>query len=570
MFPPSIVDAFAKTPGALFVEGAPEGVDVAMMALAATARGGVSLFVARDEGRASQFEQAVKFFAPDLGTLRLPAWDSLPYDRISPSSEIAAQRCAALAMLARRGPWDPPLLVIATAAAAAQRVPPRARLAEATFTAKIGDETSMEELERYLVVNGYNRASTVRSSGEFAVRGGLIDLFPPGVLEPMRFDFFGDALETIRVFDAETQISKQHLKGALLTPVSEVLLDDDSVLRFRKRFASAFGAVSDAFLEAVNARIRRSGVEQWLPYFYDKLETVFDYVGEGALVAFEALADEAFKERVATAVDHYDSRKSAPTPRGATPFRAPEPDLLYLTQNALDTSLAGRAVRRFSAFAVEADAVLKLGGRPGRDFAPERQTVDANVFDAAVAHLKSLLEAKSRIVIAAWSEGSADRFAGVLSDHGLETPRKAATWADVEALPVNIPAVVVLPLEHGFTLENFAIISEQDILGDRLARPRKRRKAASLITEAAALTLGDLVVHKDHGVGRYVGLKTLDVQGAPHDCLELKYAGGDKLFLPVENIELVTAMARKTLRPRSTSLAASAGKAARPSETTPS
>jgi transcription-repair coupling factor (superfamily II helicase) len=273
---PRLVETLAKAEEALVVTGAPEGIDAAALGEAARLRGGVTLFVARDETRASSFEAAVRFFTPGLATLRLPAWDTLPYDRISPAASVAAQRCAALAALARRKPSEPPLLVIATASAIAQRVPPRARLNAATFAATTGAETSMADLENYLVVNGYSRSSTVRAPGEFAVRGGLMDVFPPGAVEPLRFDFFGDELEAIRSFDPETQISKAKLKEALLTPVSEVLLDDQSVLHFRKRFGQSFGTVSDTFYDSVSARIRRQGVEQWLPFFYDILETVFD------------------------------------------------------------------------------------------------------------------------------------------------------------------------------------------------------------------------------------------------------------------------------------------------------
>jgi transcription-repair coupling factor (superfamily II helicase) len=148
----------------------------------------------------------------------------------------------------------------------------------------------MEDLENYLVVNGYNRASTVRAPGEFAVRGGLIDVFPPGAIEPLRFDFFGDELEAIRSFDPETQISKAKLKTALLTPVSEVLLDDhDRAAIPQAASRRAFGAVSDPLYDSVSARIRRQGVEQFLPFFYERLETVFDYARRDALVAFDAL-----------------------------------------------------------------------------------------------------------------------------------------------------------------------------------------------------------------------------------------------------------------------------------------
>jgi transcription-repair coupling factor (superfamily II helicase) len=537
---PRLIETLAKSKDALVVTGAPEGVDAAGLAEAARLRGGVTLFVARDETRSAQFEAAAHFFTPELTTLRLPAWDTLPYDRISPAPAAAAQRCAALTHLARRTERDAALLVIATASAVAQRVPPLARMGESAYAADAGAEASMELMEGYFSVNGYARASTVRAPGEFAVRGGLIDVFPPGAPEPLRFDFFCDTLETIRSFDPETQISKAKHKQALLTPVSEVLLDELTVLQFRRRFNQAYGAVNDPLYDSVSARIRRQGVEQFLPFFYERLETVFDYCGAEALVAFDALAEDAIHERVETARDHYESRKSAPVARGASVFRAPEPNLLYLTDEALQQALGSRPARRFTHFDTDAKEQLDLAARAGRDFAPERQTADANVFDAAAKHVEALSKAKKRVVIAAWTDGSAERLSGVLSDHGVNGVARVESWRHAAALPKGAHALAVLPLEKGFETDTLAFIAEQDILGDRLARPRKRRKAASVIAEAGAMSQGDLIVHQDHGVGRYEGLKTLDVQGAPHDCLDLTYAGGDKLYLPVENVELIS------------------------------
>ena len=539
---PSLIAALAESPEAIAVTGAPDGVDALAFALAAQARGGVSLFVARDQPRAAAFEAALRFFAPDLPVLRLPAWDNLPYDRISPSAATAAERAAALARLARRDPGDQsPLLVLSTASAASQRCPPRARLAATWFAAKAGQLIDPKDLEAFLQTNGYGRASTVRSAGDYALRGGVADVYPPGAGEPLRFDFFGDQLESIRAFDPETQRSTRQLREAELTPVSEVLLDDEAVAQFRKRFLAAYGAGADAMYDAVVARIRRSGVEQWLPFFYEKLETVFDYVGGGALVGLDAMAEDAVRERFAQAKEHHDSRKNAPVARGAGGFRAPAPEFLYLTPEAWGGALTGRPVRRFTPLAeAEGENVLSLGGRPGRSFAAERATYEVNVFEAAAGHVRAALKHGRKVLLAAWTEGSAERLAGVLEDHGLTDAPRAEDWAGAAAVEAAKPVLVVLPLEQGFESDTLVVLSEQDILGERLARPRKRRKASNLIAEAAALSPGDLVVHSDHGIARYDGLKTIDVGDAPHDCLELEYAGGDRLYLPVENIELVS------------------------------
>ncbi|MES2035199.1 MAG: CarD family transcriptional regulator, partial [Pseudomonadota bacterium] len=176
----------------------------------------------------------------------------------------------------------------------------------------------------------------------------------------------------------------------------------------------------------------------------------------------------------------------------------------------------------------------------GRTFAAERTQDSVNLFEATANHADALSKAGKRVLFASWSEGSSERLGTMLADHGLNRVPFSPYWQAAKAADPKTPQRVVLPLEAGFETDNLAVISETDILGDRLARPRKKRRAANFLAEASALTPGDLVVHIDHGIGRYTGLKTLDVQGAPHDCLDLLYAGESKLYLPVENIDLLT------------------------------
>ena len=183
------------------------------------------------------------------------------------------------------------------------------------------------------------------------------------------------------------------------------------------------------------------------------------------------------------------------------------------------------------------------GGRPGRDFGPERAQESSgrtNIFEAAAAHIAALQKVGKRVVIACWSEGSADRMGGVLADHGAAAIKRIGNFREAKAMHASAIGLAVLGLEHGFEGPDFALITEQDVIGDRMVRARGRvRRSQNFLAEASSLAAGDLVTHIEHGVGRYLGLKTLDVAGAPHDCLELQYDGG-KLFLPVENIELLT------------------------------
>ncbi|HEY9216554.1 MAG TPA: transcription-repair coupling factor [Phenylobacterium sp.] len=526
-------------PGRLDLVGAPEGFDALLMADMARARGGLSVFVARDTARMSAFADSLAFFAPGLEVLRFPSWDCLPYDRVGPSPGVAAQRMTTLARLA--GGLDPkkPSILVVAVPALIQRVPPIADVKKATYSTTVGNVVAIGDLERYFAVNGYVRASTVSDRGEFAIRGGVIDVFPPAGEEPVRLDLFGDTLESIRAFDPETQRSTRQLKSVELLPVSEALLDAAAVSRFRSGYLETFGAAGDDPLYAtVSEGGRRAGMEHWLPLFYEHLATLFDYLPKHALIGVDHLATEARDERLEMIRDAYESRAAADRKAQYHPL---EPQRLYLTANEWARELAQHPTRRFSAFQeADGDLVVDMGARQGRNFAAERKQDSVNLFQATADHARKLSAAGKRVLFASWSEGSSERLSAMLADHDLTRVPFAAYWDQAKAADPKVPQRVVLPLEAGFETDELAVISETDILGDRLARPRRRRRASNFLAEASSLTPGDLVVHIDHGIGRYDGLKTLDVQGAPHDCLELLYGGEAKLYLPVENIDLLT------------------------------
>lgn len=519
--------------------GAPEGLDALIVAERVKTLGGVGLFVARDYQRSGSFVQAFQFFTQDIEVLEYPAWDCLPYDRLSPTAGIAAQRMATLTRLAQRKPDDAPVLVVTTVSAAMQRTPPRSVTTLAGFDAKVGRDLDIQALERYFAANGYVRASTVSERGEFAVRGGVVDVFPPGFAEPVRLDMFGSELESIRTFDPETQRSTGQMKAVALAPVSEALLDKEAISRFRTGYLNLFGAPGDDPLYAtISEGARRQGMEQWLPLFYDGLDTLFDYLPDQAQVFLDNQVETARSERWDLVADAYEARaEAAKTKGGASANRALPPKRLYLDEGDWNQALAGRAVRRFTPFSSGGE---DAGGRLGRTFGAERAQDSVNLFEAVAAHAQTLKSEGKRVLFASWTEGSSDRLATMLADHGLDHIVAVRDWDDVQNAPKDIYLRGVLPVEHGFVTDDVAVICETDILGDRLARPRKKRRASNFLAEASALTTGDLVVHLDHGIGRYEGLKTLDIQQAPHDCLELLYAGESKLYLPVENIDLLT------------------------------
>src|SRR5215813_8277992 len=538
--------SLAERPRPVTMYGAPEGYEAAAIG-DIVAEGHVLpwLHVCRDDGRMARFAAALAFFHPELDAQTFPAWDCLPYDRVSPNSEIVSRRIDTLTRLATGG-GDTPLVVLTTVNALIQRVPPRSLFDGRVLTLRPGGRIGLDRLQSFFSNNGYMRTDTVREPGEFAVRGGIIDLYPAGAAGPMRLDFFGDTLESIRSFDPLTQRSTGKLDQAALRPVSEVLLDDAAIRRFRSRYREQFGAIGtdDPLYESVSAGRRYVGMEHWLPLYYEQLETLFDYL-PGAGVSFDHQADEVRDHRIEAIADFYAARHSVTgaARAGAPIYRPVRPAQLYLDNLEWLAGLRGRAVVRLSPFASPEDTgdQCDAGARPARNFAAERTDPNVVLFEAVRDYLEAERKSGRKTAVAVFSAGSADRLLTVLRERGVSDLRRIADGRALEALPPSAVGLAVLPVEQGFATDEMVLLGEQDILGDRLARTaRRRRSLDQFITEAAALTPGDLVVHADHGIGRYEALETINVAGAPHDCVRVLYAGDDKLYVPVENIEVLS------------------------------
>ena len=549
--------------GRTLFTGVPEGLDAPVIAdLARSGQAASVLHVAREDTRLARLAEGLGFFAPDLEVLRFPAWDCLPYDRVSPISEISSERIDTLRRLAQRG-GDDPLVVLTTVNAVLQRVPPRAALKSAFFAVRPGEKIDRDALTGFLACNGYQRTSTVREPGEFAVRGGILDVFPPGHDQPVRLDLFGEVLEGIRIFDAGTQLTGGMLAYLSLAPVSEVMLDAASIARFRAGYRELFGAVGeDPLYVAVSEGRKQAGMEHWLPLFHATMETLFDYV-PGALVTLDHRFEAARDARLETIADYYDARMSFDRNRppggaaAAVPvYRPLPPDRLYLDSAAWDAALAGGSVGCFQPFRAPDDqphgadgGIVRFGGRQGPDFTatlaePKRSDEAAprsGVFDRVRQAIRDHHADRRRVIVAGYSAGTRARLGQLLDEHGVRALCPVETWPEAEALPPGGVALATLAVERGFITADLAVIGEQDILGQRLVRPpRRKRKAAAFIADAADLAPGDLVVHVEHGIGRYESLETVVALNAPHDCLRLSYAGGDRLYVPVENLEILS------------------------------
>jgi transcription-repair coupling factor (superfamily II helicase) len=529
-----------QSPPRILLGGAPEGFDARLVARE-LARGAPVIHVARDDKRMEAMRAALAFLAPETTALTFPAWDCLPYDRVSPNPEIGAQRMATLAALAQG--LAAPFVLLTTVNAATQRLPAREVLRRSAFSARVGTRVDEAALKTFLSRMGFSPVATVTEPGDYAIRGGIVDIFPPGPSGPVRLDFFGDVLDGARRFDPETQRTIEKLAHIDLAPVSEVVLDEASITRFRQNYRIEFGAAGtdDPLYEAVTAGRKHQGMEHWLPFFHDRLETLFDYLPDASVMLDDAVTPVRLSRWEGIA-DQYDARREAMTARGRmdTVYKPVAPSLLYLDDTAWEAAVAGHRMVQLSALPQSpGPGVLDAGGRIGRSFAPERQVESISLFNALADHVKALRQ-DSQVVIASWSEGARERLRGLIEDQGVRGTEEIRDARDIPDGKGGL-FLAVWALDQGFVSPGLSVVSEQDVLGDRLiSKPRRKRKAENFVSEVNTLTPGDLVVHVEHGVGRFKGLETIVALGAPHACLLLEYAENARLYLPVENIELLS------------------------------
>jgi len=502
------------------------------------------VYVATDDSAMQAIADAAPFFAPDLIVHRFPAWDCLPYDRAGPSMRVSADRLATLSAL-----HNPPKrgeLILTTVAAITQRTLTPFRIRQLATTLAAGQRIDRDSLAELLVSNGFSRVDTVADQGEFAIRGGIVDLFPAGEETGLRVDFFGDEIESIRRFDPADQRSLGPAKALSLLPAAETLLDEATIKRFRSAYRDLFGAqaTGDPLYQAVSEGRRQAGMDHWLPLFEERLATLFDHI-DPATPVLRGHRTEATAETRFAAITDYHANRVAAAEESAGSYRPLAPDTLYLTEAEWSGASTSRPIHIVTPFDIPPAAqVIDLETFAARDFTPER-AADANVYEKVADHLSDERRKSRRTIIASYSGGARDRLSGLLREHGVTSLAPVDSWQEAlgtaSAESGGATAMVVLPLDHGFASDAISLLTEQDILGERLVRRQKRRKSAdAFLAELATLSVGDLVVHLDHGIGRYEGLTSIPVGNSPHDCVALTYAGGDKLYVPVENLDVLS------------------------------
>lgn len=526
------------------VHGVPEGQDAFVLrdrAIDAQRRGAVACHIAMDDVRAQTLSDLLAFFAPEIDVIYFPAWDCLPYDRVSPNTQIIGQRMKALGQLKARMDSDikRACVVLTTVNSVLRKVIPPASLSSiGGLHIEKGGRLDNKKLQDFLSVNGYERTDTVRDTGEFAIRGGIIDLWPATSDLPIRIDLFGDDVDSLKEFDPVSQKSEGFIQFLSLNPATEIPMEKENIQRFRARYRELFGAVSsvDPLYEAITDGRRINGTEHWQPLFFEEMTSLFDYLPDAG-ITMDHQADQSIIGAIEQIKDFYQSRitLAEQTAKANKKAKGGEQAIYYPVPVEMMFQTDMPQAEMFSPF-------QSAEGQPkqGRDFGDIRALPDGDVFAALKNYLNDNFQRKA--IINAYSDGARERLKGLLEAHNITNLKLCESFGEAIKAKQSTIALITLPLERGFINDRIIVVTEQDILGDRLIRKSKtrKRKADAFLREVSSLSAGDYVVHMDHGIGRFDGLETLDVFGAKHDCVRLIYDGGDKLYVPVENIEVLS------------------------------
>ena len=503
------------------------------------------VFVAGDDARLAEIEAGLGFVLPAAEILHLPAWDCLPYDRAPPNAALVSQRLACFTALANEQAADGSLRILLTTVNSwMQRTPPKSYFQNASLSLRAGDQTSPARIAEFLEANGFLRSGTVREYGEYAIRGGIMDIFAEAGQLPARLDFFGDELEKIRLFDSLSQRSMEETEQLVLRPAAEFRLDDAVIARFRTRYLELFGggAARDPVYEAVSAGQIPAGLEHYLPLLHDHLVLPEDWL-EGWPVLLDHDALPALSQRSAR-IDEFFAERHA-IAEADQPWRPVPRELAFRSLQESDRLASQPGVIQLHHFdppAASPQSVLDLGCSVSPVFAGE-QRGGASPSQAAAAEITRQLP-QTRVLLSAASKGAVEKLADLVGAH---LPQPVQQIADFAAGEPGQVAACLWPMRSGFRLPGLLVLSEQDIFGARIARATsRRRRAEDFLREVSSLEAGELVVHIEHGIGRYEGLETIESGGADHDCLRLVYADGDRLFLPVENIDLLSRYGRES------------------------
>ena len=503
------------------------------------------LYIASSGKELEEIISTFKFIAPHIEVLSLPAWDTVPYDRVSPNINITGIRSQTLSELSFNPNPLRPRLIAVSIGAAIQKMPPKKIFLNSKRTLKTGEKFDFNDFTHYTLINGYAKVEQVMEPAEYAIRGGIVDIFPPSADFPLRLDLFDDEIEKIRIFDPLTQRTTGTLESCTLGVADEVVLDENTIKNFRSAYVENFGAsgLKDELYESISNGVKYIGYENWLPFFYkEPLLSVFEYVPMASIILSQNVMT-AFEAKTESIHDYYNARLEAlkiKQTADEAAYRPVNPDLLYLNKESFEAKLKQKNVIKLADLSLpEAQNTINLNIIPARDFSHAQNISISNVYEELNDYLTE--NARLKRLICFSSKGAREKFITTATDYGIEHLVLVETFDEaLRQASLKQIALVVADLEHGFKTDSLCVVSEADIFGLRQNRKARKVKAEDFISDVSSLNIGELVVHIEHGIGRFMGLETITAGGAPHDCLKILYANDDKLFVPVENIDVIS------------------------------
>jgi len=482
--------------------------------------------------------QAARFFLPETNIYELPAWDCQPYDRSSPHPDVLAARIATLFAITQ--PQEKPYLLITTASALIQFLPPSDWISKSCFTISSGTRLGRDKLQKFLGEHGYVRVGKVMEPGEYAMRGSIVDIFPCSYEQPCRIDLFAEDIESIKFFDPLSQRSEEEIQEISLYPAGEITLTAEHIQNFREGYRELFGAArnDDPLYAAISAGQHYSGMEHWLPLFYNKLDNILDYV-PSARVTLTHQIWTTLEERSEVIKDYYQARlehQEASRKLGEIRYNPLPPEKLYFSLAKLGALLNARQATEFMPFN-GGENHADMGLRSGKNLFSLAKNANISPLEMLAQESANLLNAKKKLLLCCHSSGSLERLKHLLAEQHIK-PATINNWLELKPGV----ALALLPIAQGFITPDAVIYGEADIFGQKLIRhqPRRKKNSEFFMGENSGFEQGELLVHVEHGIGRFDGLVTVEVNGNRHDCLKLLYLGEDRLFIPVENLDVLS------------------------------
>ncbi len=487
------------------------------------------VFIAKNDAEMDSVNKQIQFFAPDAKILNFYAWDCLPYDRNSPKPAISASRVKTLYCLANRHS-DEKFIIVTSVNSLLQKTIPPQKIKELGLLLQVGTKISLNQIADFLISKGYERQVCANNVGEFAVRGGIIDivLTQAADLIGYRIDFFGNEIESIKIFDPLTQITAENIKTIEILPNSEAILNQKNIENFRQNYRQNFGNnLEDPIYQAVSEGRTYAGIEHWLPFFYEDNLVGFDEYLQNPIVFFDDETLSLAKSRQEIIEEYYQSRLAEKKVNNNAIYNPINPQLLYFKESELAEKITKRTnfcLNKFD-YSDEKQRIIDLEIKPIPDFALAGRTNQRDPLDLMKEFIANTKKpaTKTKLFIACLSEGFKDRINKILPDYNINCP------------------TVILPTHFGSYTNDFFLIGEQAIFGEKIIRKRANKAASQrILEEGLGIAENELIVHRDHGIGRFKGINTIETSGIKIDMIKIEYGGSDTLYVPVDDINLIT------------------------------